>query len=114
MTRHALDGHGQQAGILRPEYGDGWAELQCDECDATWVGPIGEACNWCATALDNMRRWQAEKVLEAPEYDIDDANYLTAVERWRERLHRAASDDAGLITPVRARIAYEQAVRRAA
>jgi hypothetical protein len=113
-TRHALDGHGQQAGILRPEYGDGWAELQCDECDATWVGPIGEACNWCATALDNMRRWQAEKVLEAPEVDVEDANYLTAVERWRERLHRAASDDAGLITPERARLAYEQAVRRAA
>jgi hypothetical protein len=109
MTRHALDGHGQQTGILRPEYGDGWAELQCDECDATWVGPIGEPCNWCATALDNMRRWQAEKVLEAPEVDPEDERYDGVMVAWGKRLRVAV--EAGIITEQQARTAYERATR---
>jgi hypothetical protein len=110
MTRHALDGHGQQAGILRPEYGDGWAELTCDECDATWVGPIGEACNWCATALDNMRKWQAEKVLLCPEVDVEDERYVGVMEAWGQRLHVAVT--AGLVTADQARLTYERATKR--
>jgi hypothetical protein len=112
MTRHALDGHGQQTGILRPEYGDGWAELQCDQCDATWVGPIGEPCNWCATALDNMRKWQAEKVLEAPDVDVDDERYEGVMLGWRERLRVAVA--AELISDRQARNAWERVKRAAA
>jgi hypothetical protein len=109
MTRHALDGHGQQAGILRPEYGDGWAELQCDECDATWVGPIGEPCNWCAVALDNMRKWQAEKVLEAPDVDVEDERYDNAFDAWAERL--AVAVKAEIITDTQADLAWRRAYR---
>jgi hypothetical protein len=112
MTRHALDGHGQQTGILRPEYGDGWADLTCDECDATWVGPIGEPCNWCATALDNMRKWQAEKVLEAPDVDVDDERYEGVMLGWRERLRVAVT--AELISDQQARNAWERVKRAAA
>lgn len=45
-------GHGAQAGVLRPDHGDGWAELRCDNCGAGWVGVIGEPCGWCADRLE--------------------------------------------------------------
>jgi hypothetical protein len=112
MTRHALDGHGQQTGILRPEYGDGWAELLCDECDATWVGPIGEPCNWCATALENMRRWQAERDLTPPDIDPADERYDAVMTTWGQRLRRAV--EAGRVTEQQARNAWERVNRAAA
>ncbi len=56
-------GHGQQTGPLRPDWGDRHAELTCDHCGATWVGPIGEACGWCIKAVDEPRRL---KLAEAP------------------------------------------------
>ena len=46
-----LPGHGRQAGPLRTEWGDGWAELKCDRCGAGWTGPIGEECGWCAKLI---------------------------------------------------------------
>lgn len=44
---HELPGRGFQNGPLRPDWGDGWADLRCDRCGATWVGPLGEVCSFC-------------------------------------------------------------------
>ena len=57
-----MTGFGYQIGGARPDMGDGFVELQCDnlECNprATWVGPIGEECAYCAPDAAE-RRWAA-------------------------------------------------------
>lgn len=49
-------GHGYQVGKMRPDWGDDCAELECDNCHAGWVGPIGETCAWCLQAADEPRK----------------------------------------------------------
>lgn len=112
MTTVAFDGHGRQTGALRPDWGDNWAELTCDQCGAGWVGPIDEPCSYCWLTLERMRAWQAEIVLTAPDVDINDRRYADTVTAWGQRLHRAV--DAQLITRAQARRTYEREVKRAA
>ncbi len=74
--RH-LNGHGYQHGPLRPDFGDGWADLKCDECAATWTGIIGDPCGWCQDArfrlLDDQRALDARnKRLRAVPDDPDE------------------------------------------
>lgn len=40
-------GIGFQHGRTRPDWGPGFAELECSVCSATWVGPVGEECGYC-------------------------------------------------------------------
>lgn len=108
--RHGI-GFGEQHGPLRPDWGQGWAELQCSVCEATWVGPIGEPCTWCVDALDNMRRWQAEMLLDPDLPDPDDERYQAALEAWAERLGRGVV--AGLITQDQATASIKRAIRKA-
>jgi hypothetical protein len=35
----------------RPDHGDGYHDLRCVACDATWVGPTFQHCPWCIDAL---------------------------------------------------------------
>jgi hypothetical protein len=88
--RH-LDGIGRQAGPLRPDYGPDWAELACDQCSATWVGRIGDPCDWCEKALERMRQWAGEDALRPPEVDPDDIRYDARMAAWAGRLRRAVS-----------------------
>jgi hypothetical protein len=54
--RHpSAGGNGRQIGPTRDDWGNGYADLQCDCCGATWVGPPGEACSWCVKRLDEPR-----------------------------------------------------------
>ncbi len=71
-------GHGQQTGPMRPDWGDRHAELTCDHCGATWVGPIGETCGWCVKAVDEPRRL---KLADAPPlYNVSGNGQHTAVQ----------------------------------
>jgi hypothetical protein len=55
--RHpSTGGYGRQIGPLREDWGNNYAELECDDCGATWVGPIGEVCGHCVERLDEPRR----------------------------------------------------------
>jgi hypothetical protein len=53
-------GFGEQIGPLRPDWGRRWALLGCVQCDASWVGPIGESCWWCKRRQQLSARWRAE------------------------------------------------------
>lgn len=66
-ARHP-SGHGYQAGRMRPDWGDDCAELECDNCHAGWVGPIGETCSWCLQAADEPRRL---KLASAPPRNLN-------------------------------------------
>jgi hypothetical protein len=92
-------GHGYQCGPLRPDWGEGWADLRCDVCAATWVGPIGEPCEWCIRLAEDLCRWQAETVLRPPD-DIDPDMHPTELRRrrdaWAQRLLVAV--EAGLVS----------------
>lgn len=55
-----MTGRGHQVGTLRPKLGDGYAQLQCDACAATWTGPPGEVCEYCAPDAHD-RRMAAER-----------------------------------------------------
>lgn len=99
-------GTGIKDGPHRPDFGAGWANLTCDTCGATWVGPIGETCEWCATDQENQQRWQAEKLL-APELpDPADVRYPASFLAWGERLARAVT--AGLVTKTQAADTYRR------
>jgi hypothetical protein len=55
-----MSGHGRQIGGLRPEMGEGFAQLKCDACSATWTGPPNEPCEYCAPDAHD-RRMAAER-----------------------------------------------------
>lgn len=101
-----MPGQGFQVGPLRPDYGDEWADLQCDQCAATWTAPIGAVCPWCLDAEQRQRQWQAELVLKAPEVDRDDRTRPGVITAWGQRLANAVK--AGLVTEQQARTAWER------
>lgn len=113
-ARHGVPaiGRGLLSGRPRLDCGEGWAELRCPFCDATWVGPIGEVCEYCRSQNENMRRWQAEIVLRPPEHDIDDPRRESAMRAWAGRLRRAV--ESGLTTKEQAYRAWRREVGREA
>lgn len=85
----------------------GVGRLECSACEATWIGTIGEACDWCQRHLDRLHRDEAEMVLTPPT-DRNEASMVA----WAQRMHTAAA--AGLVSTDEARRAYDKAVRHAA
>lgn len=104
-----LNGVGLQSGRMRPDWGPTYADLTCVACDATWTGPIGEPCSWCADARDRLVGWQADKVLDPPDVDPDDATYDNVMRGWADRLNRAV--DADIITLEQGKRALDRATR---
>jgi len=51
--REPVLGIGIQAGPIRIDYGPNHAQLECDVCHATWIGEIGDWCNYCTTWNEN-------------------------------------------------------------
>lgn len=103
-----MPGIGRQDGPLRPQWGHGWADLTCDTCGATWVGPVGEACGWCDMAEERQRQWQAEVLLSTELPDPEASNFADAARGWGRRLKRAI--DAELITTEQAQRAWQRSV----
>lgn len=106
-------GIGLQAGPRRPDFGPEYVDVECSACGATWIGPLFEACPWCADALERMRQRQAVLLLNAELPDPADVRYDGAVKAWGERLARGV--DAGLISEHEARqVLHHRGVRRVA
>ena len=103
-------GFGEQNGKQRPDWGVGYADLQCNLCGATWVGPHWERCTWCQDALDHMRQWQAEILLRPELPDHQDARYVDAADAWAERLARAVRSE--LVTAQQALAAVQREAGR--
>ena len=61
------DSVGMQVGELRPDWGDGWAELECVTCHYGWVGPIGEVCQTCLNRQERTLTEQRDIVLQPPD-----------------------------------------------
>lgn len=110
MEQVTLDGHGYQVGPLRPDWGPQWADLACDACGATWTGPIGEPCWYCARARQLMLDHQAAATLTPPDVEPDDIGYTTAVGAWLDRMTIAA--EAGIIARDELRRAWDKETRR--
>lgn len=86
--------------------------LTCCACGATWIGPPGEPCYYCARSRRIQLEHQAELVLTPPDIDPDDINYETRMSAWGQRLIVAAR--AGIIDQHTADRAWRKWVNRAA
>lgn len=84
-------GYGDQVGPLRPDWGDGWADLRCDVCGATWTGEIGEVCGYCLRWIELANEVQ-RRVLLHPDLP-DDARRKRAQIAWVDRLAEAVRAD---------------------
>jgi hypothetical protein len=89
---------------LHPDPDVEW--LQCDTCQAGWLGEPDMDCPWCLKAIVDMRQWQAELVLRPPDIDIDDATRPGVIQGWGERLANAVK--AGIVDPNKAKKAWER------
>jgi hypothetical protein len=91
----AFNGVGNQNGVMRPDYGPAHTHLECNACEATWVGIPGESCNWCKTSHQQLIAHQAELVTQPPDIEPNNAQYGAAIEAWSYRLDVAVN--AGVI-----------------
>ena len=108
----AFNGIGNQSGVMRPDFGPAHAHLECNACEATWIGIPGERCDWCVTSHLALVAHQAERVMQAPDVDPDDPRYTDAMRAWGQRLAIAA--DAGLIDRDSAERLINRELQRAA
>ena len=105
-------GHGQPTDTFtvdtQQHLDRGYTALECDQCEATWVGPDDEPCPWCQEAAEHQLQWQAELTLTPPDTDDDDQQRPHALEAWAQRLTIAIN--AGIITKQQALNAWERAL----
>jgi hypothetical protein len=97
ITQHFPDGS-----ILHPIDGLHW--LQCDVCDAAWLGDPDEPCGWCWEDEQRQIVWQADRLLEPPDIDPDDATRPNVLTAWGQRLANGVK--AGLVDEQQARRAW--------
>ena len=88
--------HHQYRGIGLPGRTGQPDDLTCQACGATWVGPVGESCRWCAHNLHNLQRYQAELTLTPPDIDPHDERWGDRMNAWVDQITRAI--DVGLVT----------------
>ena len=78
-----------QIGLHRPDHGPEFFEVACPICQASWVGPIGDLCWFCAQAAEHQRRCEAQLVIVPPDVDRCSAKYVAAMSAWAARLANA-------------------------
>ena len=105
-------GIGLQDGKLRPDWGDGFCDLRCVACDATWTGISGEACWFCERSRSIMIEHQIELLLRPPDVDRDDPRHATVMRAWARRLANAVK--AGVVEQKLADAVWRRSVHRAA
>jgi hypothetical protein len=108
-------------GVPRPDHGEGWVEMVCPRCKASWVGHVTDGdgwCPWCDRRAELAREMERRELLEPPwshsDHGAERYDALTDVQKavwdrtrgqvrgtdtviwWVARLGRACAD--GLIT----------------
>jgi hypothetical protein len=103
--------------------------IRCPDCGASWVGYTDDPCDWCTAAIERQLADQRQRILypdwmteQGPVYDqLDDVDKMVwdatrgiqrgeaSVTAWARRLVDAV--DAGIVTDVEARLAWERAAR---
>jgi hypothetical protein len=108
-------------GLVAGPQSEGWPAhfftLECDVCSASWIGPDGEPCGWCAKRGARQRDEQRQLLLFPPQLaepgggmydDLDDVAKRIwehtrgirrgegSIQAWRDRLADAITG--GLIT----------------
>jgi hypothetical protein len=96
-------GQGRQNGPLRADYGPRWGELECDLCEASWVGRIDEPCSWCEKRVERQRVDQRRLLLHPDLPDRGDKRRDRALQAWATRLANAVNS--GLMAESEARTA---------
>ncbi len=84
----------------RPDYGDGWWELECPGCGASWVGAMFDTCGWCERALERQQVDQRLGLLRPDLPDVHDARHADALAAWAGRLRQAVRG--GIVTEAEA------------
>jgi hypothetical protein len=84
--------------------------LQCQICEATWVGIPGASCWWCERSIEIQFEHQAELLLTPPDIHPDDARYLARMDAWSDRL--VVGEAVGLITQAQSDAAWKRATNR--
>jgi len=107
MMVEGFDGIGRPT-EPRPEFGPGYHNLECDQCQASWVGRSGSSCNYCAGLGARSLAEQPALLLRPVLPVADSPNRLTAEMAWAERLANAVK--AGVVTEIEARRALERVV----
>lgn len=97
-------------GPQRPDLGPGLHELTCGACGATWCGPPGDPCPYCAHRAQVIADDQRRLLLYGELPERDDARRPAAVEAWSERLQRAV--DVKIITVAEAERAWARETGR--
>mgnify|MGYP003652773036 CR=1 FL=1 len=107
----AFNGVGTQTSVMRPDYGPAQAHLQCNACEATWVGVAGEHCDWCKTSHHQLIAHQAELVTRPPDVSPDNVRFEHIIQAWAQRLSTAVQ--AGLIDATIAERLIKKELQRA-
>ena len=107
----AFNGIGTQTGVMRPDFGTTHSQLQCNACEATWVGIAGEHCDWCKTSHHQLIAHQAELVTRPPDVSPDNARFEHTIQAWAQRLGTAVQ--AGLIDATIAERLIKKELQRA-
>ena len=98
-----VGGVGVRTGPFRDDHGPHAANIECDQCEASWVGVPGDPCGYCVERHQSIVMGQRDKTLHPPD-DTTDTNAMTA---WLARLKTAVT--AGIIDENDARFAYDKA-----
>lgn len=101
-------GFGRQIGPSRADWGPDFADLQCDVCEATWTGPIGESCSYCAQWLDLATETQRQRLLWPDLPDPQSDRHYPALQTWAKQLAAAVAEQ--IITEHQARAAWDRKV----
>jgi hypothetical protein len=90
----------------RLDWGEQFHDLECDQCEAEWVGRDGEQCQFCAGLYARLLAEQKQLVLRPELPDAADPRRSSAERAWAERL--ATSVTAGIVSERDARWALER------
>ena len=105
-----FDGTGKATGA-RPDFGAGYHDLECNQCEATWVGRANEHCSYCAGMYTRSLEEQKRLLLRPDLPDIAADSRTAALDAWADRLATAVA--AEVVTRPQARQAFNREAKKA-